>query len=188
MATKEKTPRKSFLTTFWLAAFLGIIGADRFYLGHLRSGLLKLLTFGGLGAWTIADIVYTLSGKRRDVDNKRLQGFNAHRNTVLIGLPVGIATFVFPVLYDSNLSNTWTTAINKDKVEPISLAIAALICIGFAVGWCGFAGFSIVDPIKRKIWIWAIVDFISYTFGLGIIFSLYYYLFVRKQLSATTVV
>jgi hypothetical protein len=92
------------------------------------------------------------------------------------------------VLYDSSLSNTWTTAINKDKVEPISLAIAALICIGFAVGWCGFAGFSIVDPIKRKIWIWAIVDFISYTFGLGIIFSLYYYLFVRKQLSATTVV
>lgn len=188
MAAKPKTPPKPFLTTFWLAAFLGIVGADRFYLGHSRSALIKLITFGGLGVWTIGDIIYTLSGKRNDVNNKRLQDFKEHRDTVLVGLPVGIATFIFPVVYDPNLSTTWSTMIHNDRGEPISLAIAALICVGFAIGWCSFAGFSIVEPIKRKIWIWAIVDFISYTFGLGIIFGLYYYLFVRRQLSATTLV
>ncbi|MBQ2735295.1 MAG: TM2 domain-containing protein [Clostridia bacterium] len=39
-----------------IAIFPGILGIDRFYLGDLKGGLLKYITFGGLGVWWIKDI------------------------------------------------------------------------------------------------------------------------------------
>eukprot|EP00096_Caligus_rogercresseyi_P013058 TRINITY_DN5717_c0_g1_i2.p1 TRINITY_DN5717_c0_g1~~TRINITY_DN5717_c0_g1_i2.p1 ORF type:complete len:256 (-),score=65.24 TRINITY_DN5717_c0_g1_i2:369-1136(-) len=36
---------------------LGGFGADRFYLGHWQEGIGKLVSFGGLGVWTLVDVV-----------------------------------------------------------------------------------------------------------------------------------
>jgi Mce-associated membrane protein len=41
---------------FWF--FLGIFGAHRFYLGDIRRGVAMLLTLGGLGVWTLVDVVF----------------------------------------------------------------------------------------------------------------------------------
>ena len=38
-----------------LSLLIGSLGADRFYLGQVGLGILKLLPFGGLGLWTIID-------------------------------------------------------------------------------------------------------------------------------------
>jgi TM2 domain-containing membrane protein YozV len=40
-----------------LSLYLGYLGLDRFYLGDVGGGIAKLLTFGGLGVWWIADVV-----------------------------------------------------------------------------------------------------------------------------------
>lgn len=44
-------------TSLLLSITLGGFGVDRFYLGHWEEGLGKLFSFGGLGVWTLVDIV-----------------------------------------------------------------------------------------------------------------------------------
>jgi len=45
-----------------LASLLGIFGVDRFYRGQVGIGIIKLLTFGGVGLWAIIDcIIYMVA-------------------------------------------------------------------------------------------------------------------------------
>ena len=54
-ARMPKDKRRHFLATFFLSFLWGSFGVDRFYLGKIFTGVLKLLTFGGFGIWTIVD-------------------------------------------------------------------------------------------------------------------------------------
>lgn len=62
--------RKSQATTFILCLFLGLFGFHRFYLGKFITGILMLLTLGGLGIWYIIDIFRVGMGGFKD--NRKL--------------------------------------------------------------------------------------------------------------------
>ncbi|MCL2465960.1 MAG: TM2 domain-containing protein [Micrococcales bacterium] len=70
---------RSFVTTWLLALLVGTLGLDRFYLGKLGTGLLKLVTFGGLGVWALVDLVAVLCGAGHDKDGLPLAGYREHR-------------------------------------------------------------------------------------------------------------
>lgn len=53
---------KRYVTTVLLSLFLGGLGVDRFYLGMWMEGLGKLLSFGGLGIWSVVDFILILAG------------------------------------------------------------------------------------------------------------------------------
>lgn len=55
-----------------LAVVLGVFGAHRFYAGRIGSGLLQLVTLGGLGLWTMYDAIIIATGNFRDDDGRRL--------------------------------------------------------------------------------------------------------------------
>jgi len=52
----EKRP-KSWIAALLFAILLGGIAVDRFYMGYIGTGILKLITFGGFGIWYIIDII-----------------------------------------------------------------------------------------------------------------------------------
>lgn len=55
-------------TTLLLSTFLGIFGADRFYLGQTGLGFLKLFTCGGFGIWALVDRILIGMGKMTDAE------------------------------------------------------------------------------------------------------------------------
>ena len=40
-----------------VSIFLGSLGVDRFMMGHIGLGVLKLITFGGCGIWWLIDVI-----------------------------------------------------------------------------------------------------------------------------------
>ncbi|MCL2680352.1 MAG: TM2 domain-containing protein [Coriobacteriia bacterium] len=77
-------PQKSFLATWLLSMILGSWGADRFYLGKIGTGVLKLLTAGGLGIWYIVDLVIVLAGNTTDKNGLALEGYEENKKTAWI--------------------------------------------------------------------------------------------------------
>ena len=57
---------KSFIILLLLSIFLGSLGIDRFYIGKIGTGILKLITFGGIGIWWLVDLIIIVSGKMKD--------------------------------------------------------------------------------------------------------------------------
>ena len=52
-----RQPEKSWKLALFLSAFLGMLAIDRFYLGKIGTGILKLLTVGGFGIWWLVDFI-----------------------------------------------------------------------------------------------------------------------------------
>lgn len=74
-----EAPGKSFLVTWLLSLLIGVLGADRFYLGKIGTGILKLITFGGLGIWVLIDLIITLTGNQTDKHGRKLVGYDQHK-------------------------------------------------------------------------------------------------------------
>ena len=53
---------------------MGELGIDRFYLGYIGLGILKLLTGGGLGIWWLVDLILIATGKMKTKDGQELAG------------------------------------------------------------------------------------------------------------------
>ena len=63
---------KSHLTALLLSFFLGVFGADRFYLGHIGLGVAKLFTLGGLGIWSLIDFILIATKNIKDAEGNQL--------------------------------------------------------------------------------------------------------------------
>lgn len=59
---------KSQVVALLLCVFVGIIGIHRFYLGYIWQGIVQILTLGGLGIWTLIDLVRIITGDLQPKD------------------------------------------------------------------------------------------------------------------------
>ncbi len=58
MAVKIDTNKElSWIVTMVMSIFFGVLGVDRFMMGHIGLGLLKLFTCGGFGVWWLVDVI-----------------------------------------------------------------------------------------------------------------------------------
>jgi TM2 domain-containing membrane protein YozV len=95
IAANKVHKQRHFLAVFFFSFMWGMFGVDRFYLGKVATGILKLVTFGGLGVWTIVDLVLIVSGVMRDKQgNEMLEAARykklAGRTILIFAIALGI--------------------------------------------------------------------------------------------------
>jgi len=87
---------KSALTALLLCFFLGAFGAHRFYLGKIKTAVLMLLTLGGLGIWSLVDLIIIDCGDGTDAEGRTLKfGAGAEEKG---GLILRILAVIFGVM------------------------------------------------------------------------------------------
>ena len=60
------------LVALLLCLFLGMLSAHRFYVGKTGSGVLQIVTLGGLGIWLLIDLIMIICGMFTDNEGSPL--------------------------------------------------------------------------------------------------------------------
>jgi len=53
----DEKKKLNWTTTLVLSIFFGTLGVDRFMMGQVGLGILKLITLGGFGLWWLIDVI-----------------------------------------------------------------------------------------------------------------------------------
>lgn len=70
------TSSKGFVPTLLLCFFFGVLGVHRFYVGKVGTGILQLLTLGGLGIWALIDFIMIVVGSFTDKQGNYIKAGN----------------------------------------------------------------------------------------------------------------
>ncbi len=93
---------REYVAAVLLSFFFGGFGVDRFYLGRIATGILKLLTVGGLGIWSFIDLTRIVFGGLKDKQGLPLKATAKSRQVmktlywVFVGLL--LMCFVVPII------------------------------------------------------------------------------------------
>ncbi|MFC2067728.1 TM2 domain-containing protein [Chloroflexota bacterium] len=71
----EEVSSKSRLAVTLFSFFLGELGIHRFYLGKIGTGILMIVTLGGLGIWYLIDFIMAVAGAMKDKEGKPIKNW-----------------------------------------------------------------------------------------------------------------
>lgn len=110
MATSTKQNDTRYVTATYFSLFLGFLGVDRFYMGYVGLGILKLITFGGLGIWWLIDLIWIALGNAKTKGGIRIPRNEADMQLVYIGIGIFllmqiVGVIVGTISYESTLDS-----------------------------------------------------------------------------------
>ena len=73
-ALLQSTSLTSPVLVWVVSFFFGYLGIDRFLVGSVGAGVVKLLTCGGFGLWWLIDL-FIIAGKAKENNFKKIAAF-----------------------------------------------------------------------------------------------------------------
>lgn len=70
--SSTKTNSIDWLALFLLTFFVGVLGVHRFYVGKIGTGVLMLITLGGLGVWFLVDLLLVVTGQFTNKNGQKI--------------------------------------------------------------------------------------------------------------------
>lgn len=110
---------RNFTTVWILSLILGSLGVDRFYLGKVGTGILKLLTLGGAGIWYLIDLILILTGGTRDKKGMALANEPSSKKTQWIISGAVIAFLLILTAINNANSGSDNTATVKEPAAKV---------------------------------------------------------------------
>lgn len=125
----------NFVTTFFLAFFLGVFGVHRFYTGKIATGVLMLLTAGGFGIWWLIDML-----------NLVLENFRDKKGNLIVFEPVFITEISAKNFKTTALLSFFLGLIGAHRfyTGKIGTGLLMLLTFGGCGIWWVFDLFSII--------------------------------------------
>ena len=71
----SEVSEKKRLPVMLFCFFLGMFGVHRFYVGKIGTGILSIITLGGLGIWTLIDFIMIIAGSFKDKQGRVVQAW-----------------------------------------------------------------------------------------------------------------
>ncbi len=105
--------QRHFLAVFFISFMWGTFGVDRMYMGKWGTGIIKLVTLGGLGVWTLIDLILVMSGAMLDKQGRPMLQIAEYKSfankTVLIfAIVLGIVVLVNGIALIAAVSHLMT--------------------------------------------------------------------------------
>lgn len=82
--TRFNAQARNPVVLFGFSVFLGYFGVDRFLLGQILLGILKLITFGGFGVWVLVDW-FLIAGTTREKNLEIARSITMHNGQKAFG-------------------------------------------------------------------------------------------------------
>lgn len=134
---------KNYVKTMIFTTMFGYFGVDRFYLGKIGTGILKLLTLGGFGLWVLIDFIITLVGGAREKgrpeleleDTEKYKPFFVKLTLVLVAIYaffmiiyIAFLFVILPLIFDAMQSSLQEyTKIEQSEESPASKEPALIL-------------------------------------------------------------
>lgn len=91
-----------------ISIFLGFLGVDRFIIGQVHLGLVKLFTCGGVGIWWLIDIILVATKSFKNVE------YTTSKNSRNIGLVI-LGLIVFIGLINNIFRDSESQTVKEEK-------------------------------------------------------------------------
>lgn len=111
----SKIPRqRHFLAVFFISFMWGTFGVDRMYLGKWGMGILKLVSLGGFGLWTIVDLILIMGGTMRDKQGREMAQFAeyktlAYKTVLIFAVSLGLVVLINGIFLIAAITQLFTS-------------------------------------------------------------------------------